>query len=32
MDLKTERFVNNEQANALLTREYQTPFVVPETV
>src|SRR5262249_43250837 len=25
----TERFTNNEQANALLTREYRAPFVVP---
>ena len=32
MDPKTERFVDNEQANALLTRDYRAPFVVPETV
>ncbi|MEO7298917.1 MAG: Gfo/Idh/MocA family oxidoreductase [Verrucomicrobiota bacterium] len=29
---KTERFVDNEEANHLLTREYRKPFVVPEKV
>ncbi len=32
MDPKTERFVNNDQANALLSRPYRAPFVVPEKV
>lgn len=32
LDPKTERFTNDEQANALLTRPYRAPFVVPETV
>jgi predicted dehydrogenase len=27
-----ERFVNDPQADAMLTREYRTPFVVPEKV
>ncbi len=30
MDPKTERFLDNDQANALLTRDYRKPFVVPE--
>jgi len=32
MDPKTERFTGNEKANALLTRDYRKPFVVPEKV
>jgi predicted dehydrogenase len=32
MDPKTERFTNNEQANALLKRKYRAPFVVPDKV
>lgn len=32
MDPKTERFLDNSQANALLTRDYRKPFVVPEIV
>ncbi|MEO8351104.1 MAG: Gfo/Idh/MocA family oxidoreductase [Chthoniobacteraceae bacterium] len=32
MDPATERFVGNAEANALLTREYRKPFVVPATV
>jgi len=32
MDGKAEKFINNPKANALLTREYRKPFVVPETV
>ncbi|MGH9613680.1 MAG: Gfo/Idh/MocA family protein [Bryobacteraceae bacterium] len=31
-DPKTERFVGDEQADALLTRTYRPPFVMPETV
>ncbi|MCX7827049.1 MAG: gfo/Idh/MocA family oxidoreductase, partial [Verrucomicrobiae bacterium] len=30
MDPKTERFIGNDKANALLTRNYRKPFVVPE--
>jgi predicted dehydrogenase len=32
LDPKTRRFTNNPGANALLTREYRAPFVVPEQV
>src|ERR1043166_2588864 len=32
MDPKTEKFPGNEAANALLTRKYRAPFVVPEKV
>ena len=32
MDPKTERFIDNDAANALLTRAYRAPFVVPEKV
>jgi predicted dehydrogenase len=32
MDVRTERFINNDQANKLLTREYRAPFVLPEKV
>jgi predicted dehydrogenase len=32
MDPKTERFIGNDKANAMLTREYRAPFVVPEKV
>jgi len=31
-DPKTERFVNDDEANTYLTRVYREPFVVPETV
>jgi predicted dehydrogenase len=29
-DAKTEKFVKDDEANALLTRKYRAPFVVPE--
>ncbi len=32
LDPRTEKFTNNEKANALLTRKYREPFVVPEQV
>jgi len=32
MDPKTEKFIGNTEADALLTREYRKPFVVPERV
>lgn len=32
MNPKTERFIGNTEANALLTRHYRRPFVVPENV
>jgi predicted dehydrogenase len=32
MDPKTERFIDNPQANQLLRRDYRKPFVVPENV
>jgi len=31
-DPVTERFVGDEQANAMVTRQYRAPFVVPEKV
>ncbi|MFN4147250.1 MAG: Gfo/Idh/MocA family protein [Runella sp.] len=31
-DPMTEKFVNDKEANALLTRKYRAPFVVPEKV
>lgn len=31
-DPKTQRYVNDDEANKMLTREYREPFVVPETV
>lgn len=31
-DAATEKFIDNEQANALLTRSYREPYVVRETV
>ena len=32
MDPKSERFVGNDDANKMLTREYRQPYVVPEQV
>ncbi len=32
LDPATERFVNDPEADKLLTRDYRRPFVVPETV
>ena len=32
MDPKSERFIGNDKANELLTRDYRKPFVVPEKV
>jgi predicted dehydrogenase len=32
MDTKTERFTNNEQANAMLKRQYRAPYVLPDNV
>jgi hypothetical protein len=32
MDPQSERFIGNDQASAMLTREYRAPFVVPEKV
>jgi hypothetical protein len=29
IDSKTETFIDDEKANAMLTREYRAPFVVP---
>ncbi len=31
-DPETERFIRDDEANALLTRDYRKPFVVPEKV
>ena len=31
-DAKTESFVNDKEANALLTRNYRKPFTVPDKV
>ena len=32
LDPKAETFLDNEQADQMLTREYRAPFVVPESV
>jgi hypothetical protein len=31
-DPKTERYTGDAEANAMLTRNYRAPFVVPEKV
>ena len=31
-DPKTEKFIDNKEADKMLTREYRAPFVVPEKV
>ena len=32
IDPEPQRFVGNDEANALLTQDYRAPYVVPETV
>ena len=32
LDPKTERFTSHERANAMLTRDYRAPYVVPERI
>jgi hypothetical protein len=32
MDPKTEKFIGNKSADALLTRNYRAPYIVPENV
>jgi hypothetical protein len=32
VDAKTERFVDDSEADKMLTREYRKPFVVPDAV
>jgi hypothetical protein len=31
-DPKTERFVNDDEANKYITREYRAPYVLPKEV
>jgi hypothetical protein len=30
MDVKTEKFIGNPEADKMLTRDYRAPYVVPE--
>ena len=32
VDVKKEAFVGDKEADAMLTREYRKPFVMPQTV
>jgi len=32
VDPRTEKFVNDAEANAMLTRDYRKPYVVPANV
>ena len=32
MNGKTEKFLGNEKANAMLSRNYRAPYIVPEKV
>jgi hypothetical protein len=32
MDPKTERFIDNKEANSMLTRKYRAPYVIPDQV
>jgi len=31
-DPQTERYIDDEAANAMLTRDYRAPYVIPEQV
>ena len=32
LDGKTEKFIGNDAANAMLTRNYRAPYIVPEKI